>query len=718
MAPETRTRGAPPEGRVYHSTPMLKQSQFPSRKKIVRTYGKNRKRQENVALKQQTLTQIDFVSSFSEDPVQLSDSESEKSDDGRERRDLTNHSAGIELAASPNTRDNDAEYDSPPRVTKRRTRPSSEGIKRKRASINDGGELLEKKPALERQETIPSSTATSRYHTQTLTQFLGRDSPMATSESGENVDRGFLDWLGEPHSPSTGNAKQLSHGGGADTSHQDIASDTNAAMKDSWPDREESVIPQTPVKPKDAHIGLTSPRDVSTASTVHIERYHRHPCGINRQAETVWGNPAALVIEDSFATESWNSETPTRRSQRYSHFKENQDIPPLIINTTPRISRLSVGSSKHPIIGSPKSTLKGKRRVGFNDINLVEFASQRDHVEIPDSEDEDEEFHERDQQGQDTFVAGAETQLVLEELAFVEHQLQSKLDSSSKPSTPSVSNMNFRDALPPASARSDIILPIFFEALHPIIAGYEVNLCVSHKIPKQVVRFWLFDGSTLRYMACVEPGKPCGPDWAYVVEQMYELNNPVTSEDMQEEGWVDGQIRRYAYLPPAVVGQLLWNLRHAIFDNTELPDHSDDEGGAHPALKKANKSQIQHDVGLSTRILTSDNETPISNSNASHPNTVSPSESLPRQPNAPIGPSHAMAESLTTVPEPQLHPEYLLSSSLIFQDHGGSAVIPPHDIQFDSSQLLTKSQMLPDSLVQDGPGLPQEIWDSDDDVGL
>lgn len=33
-----------------------------------------------------------------------------------------------------------------------------------------------------------------------------------------------------------------------------------------------------------------------------------------------------------------------------------------------------------------------------------------------------------------------------------------------------------------------------------------------------------------------------------------------------------------------------------------------------------------------------------------------------------------------------------------------------------SEELLTKSQTLPDSLISEGPGMPLEIWDSDDDV--
>ncbi|PHH72931.1 hypothetical protein CDD83_4846 [Cordyceps sp. RAO-2017] len=81
MAPETRSRGAAPPSRVYHSSPALQQAQFPSRRrKIVRTYG----RQTAASLRQQTLTQIDFVSSFDKDDgvIVLTDS---SEDGGRDK---------------------------------------------------------------------------------------------------------------------------------------------------------------------------------------------------------------------------------------------------------------------------------------------------------------------------------------------------------------------------------------------------------------------------------------------------------------------------------------------------------------------------------------------------------------------------------------------------------------------------------------------------------
>ncbi|PHH90424.1 hypothetical protein CDD83_3756 [Cordyceps sp. RAO-2017] len=114
---------------------------------------------------------------------------------------------------------------------------------------------------------------------------------------------------------------------------------------------------------------------------------------------------------------------------------------------------------------------------------------------------------------------------------------------------------------------------------------------------------------------------------------------------MRAEGWLHGRLARYAYLPPAVVGQLLWNLRHALFADS-----------------------------------------------ASQATTASAAASSPS------------------------------GSEPAFLDHGasrassvdiGSAPAPP-----PASQLLTRSQMLPESVLCDlaavaAPG--PEIGDSDSD---
>ncbi|KAH6608837.1 hypothetical protein Trco_002183 [Trichoderma cornu-damae] len=183
---------------------------------------------------------------------------------------------------------------------------------------------------------------------------------------------------------------------------------------------------------------------------------------------------------------------------------------------------------------------------------------EADDREIPDSDEENEELQLQDDRliHQDASVAGDETQLALEELASLEcpkldhaHTLTEKLPASARPSPVLASSgrvADYEPALPteaptfesqrvplhvlqsftPASARTDILLPTSSEVLNFVIDGTETFLRLAYRVPEQVRRFWLFGHDTLRYMACVQPGKPHNPGWSYHIDRVYELNNP------------------------------------------------------------------------------------------------------------------------------------------------------------------------------------------------
>ncbi|KOS23131.1 hypothetical protein ESCO_003737 [Escovopsis weberi] len=251
------------------------------------------------------------------------------------------------------------------------------------------------------------------------------------------------------------------------------------------------------------------------------------------------------------------------------------------------------------------------------------------------------------------------------------------------------------------------------------------------RIPGQVVRFWLFNGSHLHYMACVRPAQACQFEWAYAVDQIYELNNPVTHGDMRDEGWVNGQIKRYVYLPPAIVGQLLWNLKHAIFDDGD--DHQAQTGHTSSPVKsqasshtpeRQNSTPRPH-IPQHTRPLEQDRETTPTQSSASNTQAakerptqpdpkLSPPDSTPELPQATTDPPASLPK--TQCPSSQQLPQSSISSSLVFQDHGDATVVAPQGIHLSLSQLLTKSQMLPDTLIRDAPGFPHVIGDSEDEV--
>ena len=143
--------------------------------------------------------------------------------------------------------------------------------------------------------------------------------------------------------------------------------------------------------------------------------------------------------------------------------------------------------------------------------------------------------------------------------------------------------------LGPQTDRSDIIISIHPEQMQKIANGTKDHDFRNFKIPHTVSRFWIYATRPvceLQYMAVVAPGfrQPGEIDndsgignadfnagrlvakYAYKLVQVYQLNNPVTLNTMREKGWA-GPPRRYDYLPPAVVGSLLGNLRCALFED-------------------------------------------------------------------------------------------------------------------------------------------------------
>ncbi|KJZ74574.1 hypothetical protein HIM_05924 [Hirsutella minnesotensis 3608] len=855
MAPETRSRGAAPPSRVYHSSPSLQQAQFPSRRKKIRTYG----RQTPARLRQQTLTQIDFVSSFEgqdeeDDVVVLTDSEEEGRDKENENpkrvpvKHKTENSGRKVLAEIAEPEVERADQNQMPESSNSRRRhvggkskrkstvpPSPKASKGKRRRTLgddadfDGGD--DDKAA--RRRTMGDSPASSKFHTQTLTQFLGHrtliadsddDEPL-TASSDHDEDNGFLDWLGDPGSPSIGRRK---------TADRPLLSPRiqgkpgkSAARHGSQTtmrSREESVIPQTPVK-RDTTVRYAIPADTSAGLKAQIDRYG--PPNVHFSPLKDRSSPAVVQpLSELTGTPRHLQATPTRR----------------------RTSPLKTLSARKKA-ASPKKT-RGGREV------------------IPDSDEDDGFDQESVQDDERCYAAGVETQFVMHALASTEEQgmklpcsdlaqpsstispapaalrassaaaeaAASSTSSLSDPPSPKVSEsptlqssrkthtkplrkpihhnhssqlysqplesqrvpIAVLQSLPPPGARSDIILPIDDASLDPLLSGHVLHISKPFKIPDQVVRFWLLGDAMLRYMVCVEPADDASTDtarWRYTSKQVYELNNPMLEEDMREEGWFDGPISKYAYLPPAVVGQLLWNLRHAVFgDGSQDSDEDVPEEAMLPPTGKPGRrgseqqgyagdetpstagmtvsqqvdAQIHSDIAQSTQLVPSTpnakhgdrkhhvivDTTPVKrHSVAAQKMPSSPSDahdvvisSSPRLPLAPPRrpysrpvptpsqplprPSQATTVSQASTPEkPQSHRQpspgrvqvcrpiqQESSGSLAFLDSANSyASVAVSSSPAPASQLLTKSQMLPETLLRDHSQPPAEIWDSDSD---
>jgi hypothetical protein len=104
-----------------------------------------------------------------------------------------------------------------------------------------------------------------------------------------------------------------------------------------------------------------------------------------------------------------------------------------------------------------------------------------------------------------------------------------------------------------------------------------------------------------------------GYKFAHKLLQVYQLNNPVPLADMPDNGLGNGPPQKYRYVPPAIVGQLLANLRCPLFadgDEDEGDEDEEDEGEeleveADVTISQELEEQLRSDIIHSTQMLSS-----------------------------------------------------------------------------------------------------------------
>ncbi|UKZ79282.1 hypothetical protein TrVFT333_007032 [Trichoderma virens FT-333] len=553
MLPDSQSSDSAPQGRTYRSTPSAKQVRFPVRRSRVRGQGKGKdaQKRENASLKQQTLTQMDFVSSFSEELVTLSDD------------DASDEPAILQRETS------EAEARLGERLQEG-TRGNSPVIQDTFASPDDSlSASVQVSPPrfqpLQVRDAMPSLSPSRVKRMGPLDEV--KASPRRRAHWSRNLD----------------GSKRLKP-----SQEDDMSSPTR--IRPLTKDVDDREIPDSDEEYEELELQEDDP------GLIHHDTF-------------VTGHETQLVLEELASLEY-----PERDGE--GHDAETNQL---------------LASTQHsPTLTSSGGSSNSKPIPPIEDIDRLPTAkASLQSPTISPSPNSTFESHHQTQLSQRRHDPVFESQRV------PLHILQS---------------------FTPVSARSDILLPTPSKVLSPLVNGSETVLHLSYRVPEQVRRFWLLGQETLRYMACVQPGKPNGLGWDYHVDQVYELNNPVEERDMQEEGWVTGQVRRYIYLPPAIVGQLLWNLRCATFDRARL-EHDDE-------ISQDKKSNIE---AVDCR---------------------EPESSMPSQ-------TAAHSESCA------IHHDTGQPSSLLFQDHGSSLATLPTNVVIDSSPLLTKSQMLPDSLLSD-----------------
>ncbi|KAI0553825.1 hypothetical protein F4679DRAFT_528256 [Xylaria curta] len=320
-------------------------------------------------------------------------------------------------------------------------------------------------------------------------------------------------------------------------------------------------------------------------------------------------------------------------------------------------------------------------------------------------------------------------------------------------------------ALGPQTPHSDIMVSLHPEHIAKIVDRTKNHEFRVWKIPQQVSRIWIYitrPECELKYMCRfgeaklpgeIEDDKGVGniefnqgkksAKFAYEVLQVYELNNPVSLDEMKRKGWVKGPPQKYTYIPPAVVGELTANLRCALFE-----DKSQSQSAPHQDVSESQelKAQLQSDADYSTQHYSEEtmdeiipaSQTPRKDSGSSkgEVNTqefarpalsriLSTSSNPGLPPFPPFPPSQrqrnfvrasqattvsqaSSSPAITTPGRSGRHPIPLSSSSPTTMRRIHSSI--------RSSQFPTTSQMLPDSLLNDDIQEPPPIiWDSADE---
>ncbi|KAK3303587.1 uncharacterized protein B0T15DRAFT_486954 [Chaetomium strumarium] len=180
--------------------------------------------------------------------------------------------------------------------------------------------------------------------------------------------------------------------------------------------------------------------------------------------------------------------------------------------------------------------------------------------------------------------------------------------------------------LGPQTDRSDILISMHPEIVDEIVKGTRDHEFRAYKFPVQVSRCWIYitrPVGEVKYMATLgpvqEPGQidsnsglgnaefnagTSGFKFAHKLQQVYQLNNPVPLADMADNGLGDGPPQKYRYIPPAIVGQLLANLRCALFAEEGEERQEDSEGDV--TISQELEEQLRSDIVHSTQMRLSD----------------------------------------------------------------------------------------------------------------
>ncbi|KAI1454457.1 hypothetical protein F4805DRAFT_439620 [Annulohypoxylon moriforme] len=819
MPPQTRSRGKPSAGGSYRSTAAApKQQLFPARRKHVKTYGRPRSSRRDP--KQETLTQMAFVSpSMPEDPL-ISEDEDEDENDHVEEQEV---SAPVEV-----------------------TKPKKRARESRRKTAGDEIVTNEKPRDTKRRKTlgdVPPSNPSSSFHTQTLTQLLSvknedeQDGLWQINDSDDDVADLIMETPTKPNHTSSKVYETLP--------------EPQAGTKSSIPSVVQSV---TPINRRQRSVIPSSSTTVTTPSETPIApRFSMTQNSPLAGKSTNLNAPSPIIkklnktpklVEDRVIQDSYGTSHSSPATSVQSPTAKVTPIKQLRFNIPPDDKENYTPTRTEP--KPPKAPGEGTSRIPLKEIPDSEYDSDETHMEgeevirahirahhdipagnVPDTDDPN------DPEDPETCYGdiGVETQAEFERIRGLDESdsLEESRSRSATPtpkpkrkqkqilrasqaasdSTPVSASASVVKETPLSSPRrepldenvadahtqvytqgfesqrlpldtirslgiqtdnSDIMVSLHPEPLARILDQTKDHEFRVWKIPPTVSRIWIYSTrpfSELKYMCLLSDPKIPGEienekgignaefnqgkqtaKFAYEIKQVYELNNPVSLEEMKKKGWVSAAPQKYIWVPQAVVGELTANLKCALFGQEEK-DAEDALMAGSPNVTESQelKAQLQSDVDYSTQHQSSGNvneaipstQSPIKSSGrksqsgdirdfvkpamprlSSGFSVQSQREPLGERSQGSVRPSQA-----TTVSSPAISPEKSLPQAILITSEASAHSIHSssptayrnaRNSSLRSSQFLTRSQMLPDSLVNEEIQEPPPIiWDSEDE---
>ncbi|KAI1265420.1 hypothetical protein F5Y18DRAFT_51917 [Xylariaceae sp. FL1019] len=826
MPVQTRARDNASANVVYKPTPPApKQQEFPYKRRTVKkTYGRAKPAR---SLRQGTLTQMDFTSSAMQNFLDDEEDEDEKENQEPELADTTKPKAKAKAKSRSNRR-------------------------KTTGDVLEMGELeLEEElpPRSKRRKTLgdaPSSAASSSFHTQTLTQFLGgksedgqekwqindseddedalimetpRKDPNLQAHGSESISESAVPSLIKSSTPANREKKTdvcssqsletplILRNNPASEHSPLVAKSTNvdglsSVLKKSPAVRRLGRIPSDAVIPDSYSTAHDSSPVPSPASTVKATPSKRLRFDLPDDKENVTPGrtkpkspkpkpksqpskrPPLQEIPDSDEEADFDfTEDETESEDEHGDAGPDSPTPKRFRNVAPSVdiaedeladAAYGIGEETQAVFISSARSLSQSRELGASSSAAKPASQQPEALRLSESPHNEQETgdsasvqiieetpaatpSEHADDDNDAENHDPKDDVSPQSQAFGTFAYTQGMESQRLP-------LDTIRAMGPQNHRSDIMV-----SLHPEHIAKIVNRTKNHefrawKIPNDVHRVWIYitrPETQLRYMCMFGPPKAPGEikdenglgnrefnegqqvaKFAYEILQVYELNNPVSLTEMKEKGWVNGPPQKYAFIPPAVVGELTANLRCSLFDDDI---QSDSQMPSSPQINDTSesqelKAQLQSDADYNTQHYSSelaDEVVPASQSpitrrvrrNADNsprdedftrpalPRTRSiASQNLPPIPGA----RQVRASQATTVSQlsssPALSPDrraILISSE---HDNGSSSLHRTHSSLLRSSQYPTRSQMLPDSLLDDEIAPPPPvIWDSADE---